>query len=161
MIFEDLQGTTVFEIPIYALSPKEHRSRYKRKISSETKKLWEQGVFGETAEKKAKQFCQHLSQWKYNQLVGMFCLSINNIDPNCDNSLLCHLYCNESFPRTISSHSYLPFKNRYLIYEKIYLNNITNDEELITAIKEKRADEAARGQEQSEKNESKENRSSV
>lgn len=32
---------------------------------------------------------------------------------------------------------------------------------IVTAIKEKRADEVARGQEQSEKNESKEDRSSV
>ncbi|MBQ9980072.1 MAG: hypothetical protein IJP23_03345 [Oscillospiraceae bacterium] len=135
--FEDLQGITIFEIPIYAFSPEDHRRRCIRKFKSDTKKFLSKGFSAASAENCAEEIYKNSAQWKYNKLVGMFCLTVKNNDPFCENALLCHLYCNKKFPGTITSYSSLPFRNQYLVYERIYLRNITNDKELVAEIKEK------------------------
>ena len=135
--FEDLQGTTIFEVPIYSFTPIEHRKRCIRKFKADTKVFLRNGFSAVSAEQNAEIIYKNLAQWKYNKLVGMFCLTVKNNDPLCKNVLLCHLYCNKKFPRTITSYSHLPFNNQYLMLEKIYLNKITNDKELVAAIKDK------------------------
>ena len=135
--FEEMQGLTVFEIPIYARAPEEHKRKWMEKRKRDFRNLIKCGLSENMAKELSDKNFRDNSFWRYNQLVGMICLSVKPHDPLCNEVLLCNLYCNTTRPRYVTSRCFLPFENRFLFYEKIYISKILDDEDLVVAIKEK------------------------
>lgn len=130
--FEECQGSHIFEIPIYAFSKEIFRKRWNAKESRDINKLIKKGFNAEMAKQLVQRATEYSSIWHYNRMVGILLLTTKK-----ENCLFCHLYCNVKPPRSITHHTDLPFINRFLIDEKIYLNNLESDLELIQKIKEK------------------------